>query len=176
MLAYQILALIALVSAFMVVTRRNPMHSALWLLVTFFALAGIYVLLNAEFIAAIQIIIYAGDILVLYIFVIMFVDLSKEATLRKAFHKPGQVVAAVFFSAMVLGVVVMVTLGGIEPFAIGEAATASDTTRALAKELFVKYIYPFEVASVLLLVAMIGAVILARRSGAAEAAREKITR
>jgi NADH-quinone oxidoreductase subunit J len=178
MLAFQILALIALVSAFMVVTRRNPMHSALWLLVTFFALAGIYLVLNAEFIAAIQIIIYAGGILVLYIFVIMFVDLSKEATLRKAFHKPGQVAAAAIFAAMVMGVVIYVTIssGGIEPFAISEpAAAAPDTTRAFAKELFLKYLYPFEVASVLLLVAMIGAVILARRSGASEAAREKIT-
>jgi len=177
MLAFQILAIIAVVSAFMVVTRRNPMHSALWLLVTFFALAGIYLLLNAEFVAAIQIIIYAGGILILYVFVIMFVDLSKEATLRKAFHHPVQVTVAAIFAVMVMVVVISVTMGGIEPFDIGATTSAvtGDTTRAFARELFSKYLYPFEIVSVLLLVAMIGAVILARRSAVVESAREKLT-
>ncbi|RJP18357.1 MAG: NADH-quinone oxidoreductase subunit J [Candidatus Abyssobacteria bacterium SURF_5] len=174
MLSFQILAIITVVSAFMVVTRRNPMHSALWLLVTFFALAGLYLLMNAEFVAAIQIIIYAGGILVLYIFVIMFVDLSKDSTLRKAFHKPGQVVFAAVFSALIMVVVVAVSLTGIEPFAIGEpAAAATDSTKAFAKDLFLQYLYPFEIASILLLVAMIGSVILARRSTTSVSAREK---
>lgn len=177
MVAFYILAAIVVLSSLMVVTRRNPMHSALWLLVTFFGLAGIYLLLNAEFVAAIQIIIYAGGILVLYIFVIMFVDLSKEATIRKAFHKPGQVFAATLFAAMVMVVVISVSREGIQRFDVGEAqaTAAADTTRAFARELFLHYLYPFEIASVLLLVAMIGAVILARRSSPAESTstREK---
>jgi NADH-quinone oxidoreductase subunit J len=174
MLSFHILAIIVMVSSFMVVTRRNPMHSALWLLVTFFALAGIYLLLNAEFVAAVQIIIYAGGILVLYIFVIMFVDLSKEVTLRKAFHRPNQVVPAGILAAMVMAIIIAVSMGGIQRFQIGEAKTAvtADSTRAFARELFLTYLYPFEIASVLLLVAMIGAVVLARRSTPAESAGE----
>ena len=164
-LSFYILAVVAVISALMVVTRPNPMHSALWLLVTFVSLAGVYLLLNAEFVAAIQVIIYAGGVLVLYIFVIMLVDLSKEAALRKVFHKPKQVASALVFAAMVLAIVLWIGFGGVEQFSFEGAASLEgvDTTRALAKELFVTYLYPFEIASVLLLVAMIGSVVLARR-------------
>ncbi len=167
LLSFYVLGVVAVASAIMVVTRRNPMHSALWLLVTFLSLAGVYLLLNAEFVAAVQVIIYAGGIVVLYIFVIMLVDLSKEAALRSAFHSPGQLMFALVFAFLLLVVVIWVGLRGIEPSAVSEAATAAyapDATRAFAKHLFLTYLYPFEIASVLLLVAMIGAVILARRS------------
>ena len=167
MVSFYILAAVTVLSALMVITRRNPMHAALWLLVTFLALAGIYLLLNAEFVAAMQVIIYVGGVLVLYIFVIMLVDLSKEASLRAAFHKQKQLISAVVFAVLVMAVVLLVSRGGIVPFSV-EAASAtavgSDSTRAFAKELFLTYLYPFEIASVLLLVAMIGSVILARRS------------
>ena len=166
MVSFYILGAVVLASSIMVVTRRNPMHAALWLLVTFFGLAGVYLLLRAEFVAAVQIIIYAGGVLVLYIFVIMLVDLSKEAALRAAFHRPKQTAFAIVFAGMVMVAVIWVSVSGIEPFSIGEAAVAeraADTTREFARELFLTYLYPFEIASVLLLVAMIGAVILARR-------------
>lgn len=169
MLSFYILAVVAVVSALMVVTRPNPMHSALWLLVTFFSLAGVYLLLNAEFVAAIQIIIYAGGVLVLYIFVIMLVDLSKEAALRAVFHKPTQVIFAIVFAGLLLMVVLWLGKGGIEPFSVEEGVVmgaATDSTRSLAKELFLTYLYPFEIASFLLLVAMIGSVVLARRGSA----------
>ena len=168
--SFYILALAAVVSAFMVVKSRNPMHSALWLLVTFCSVAGIYLLLNAEFVAAIQIIIYAGGVLVLYIFVIMFVDLSKEESLKHVNHKPKQVFFAVLFTAALALIVVWtarIGIAGREDTTFQDIAivgTTTDSTRILAKELFLKYLYPFEVASVLLLVAMIGSVILARRS------------
>jgi NADH-quinone oxidoreductase subunit J len=177
MLAFYILAIAGVVSAIMVVTRPNPMHSALWLLVTFFSLAGIYLLLNAEFVAAIQIIIYAGGVLVLYVFVIMLVDLSKEASLRAVFNKPAQVASAIVFAGLLLVVVVWVGLGGVKPFNIEAAGTmgaTADSTRVLARDLFLEYLYPFEIASVLLLVAMIGSVVLARRRPAAtESSGEK---
>jgi NADH-quinone oxidoreductase subunit J len=165
-LSFYILGAVALVSSLMVVTRRNPMHSALWLLVTFLSLAGIYLLLNAEFVAAVQVIIYAGGVLVLYIFVIMLVDLSKEAALRAAFSKPRQLLFAIVFAGLLLAVVMWVSMRGIVPFTIEETASvagAADTTRTFARELFLTYLYPFEIASVLLLVAMIGSVVLARR-------------
>ncbi len=178
MVSFYILAAITLISSLMVITRRNPMHSALWLLVTFFSLAGIYILLSAEFIAAVQIIIYAGGVLVLYIFVIMLVDLSKEAALRAAFHKPAQVGFAAIFAVIIMSVVFSVAKRGIEPPGFEEAVvSAPDTTRAFAQELFLKYLYPFEIASILLLVAMIGSVILARRGmAAADAVKEKEAR
>lgn len=170
-LSFYILAVLVVISAIMVVTRPNPMHSALWLLVTFFCIAGIYLLLNAEFVAAIQLIIYAGGVLVLYVFVIMLVDLSKEAALRAVFHRPMQVGFALVFALLLFAVVWQVGRIGIEEFTMEQAAAteaATDSTRTLAKELFLKYLYPFEIASVLLLVAMIGSVILARRSRVAE--------
>ena len=175
--SFYILALAAVISAFMVVKSRNPMHSALWLLVTFCSIAAIYLLLNAEFVAAIQIIVYAGGVLVLYIFVIMLVDLSKEAALRPVIHKPRQVFFAVLFAAALVLIVIWTARSGIagreliEEAAFRGAETADtsiDSTRALAKELFLTYLYPFEVASVLLLVAMIGSVILARRTASPE--------
>jgi len=175
MVSFYILAAVALISALMVVTRPNPMHSALWLLVTFFSLAGVYLLLNAEFVAAIQIIIYAGGVLVLYIFVIMLVDLSKEAALRAVFHKSAQVMFAIVFAGLLLMVVLWFGQGGIEQFSAEEGVAmgaAVDSTRALSKELFLTYLYPFEIASFLLLVAMIGSVVLARRGPAAESAEE----
>jgi NADH-quinone oxidoreductase subunit J len=179
-LSFYILAVVAVVAAIMVITRPNPMHSALWLLVTFLCIAGIYLLLNAEFVAAIQLIIYAGGVLVLYIFVIMLVDLSKEAALRAVFHRPTQVAFAVVFAILLFAVVWQVGRSGLEEFTLDQAATAgaaTDSTRVLAKELFLKYLYPFEIASILLLVAMIGSVILARRSREpASSSRESETR
>lgn len=166
MVSFVILAVVAVVSALMVVTRPNPMHSALWLLVTFISIAGIYLQLNAEFIAAVQIIVYAGGVLVLYIFVIMLVDLSKEASMRSVFHQPTQFVLAIVFAAAVLIAIVLIGQNGITQigFTSVTAESATDSTRQVAQELFLKYLYPFEIASVLLLVAMIGAVVLARRS------------
>jgi NADH-quinone oxidoreductase subunit J len=164
--SFYILGTVALASAVMVVTRRNPMHSALWLLVTLFSLAGIYLLLSAEFVAAVQLIIYAGGVLVLYVCVIMLVDLSKEAAVRAAFHKPRQIFFAVLFAALLMVIILQVSGPGITPFSIEdvEPVVRADTTRDFASELFLTYLYPFEIASVLLLVAMIGSVILARRA------------
>ena len=165
-LSFYILAAIVVISSVMVVTRRNPMHSALWLLVTLVSMAGVYLLLNAEFVAAIQVIIYAGGVLVLYIFVIMLVDLSKEAALRAVFHNSLQVGLAFAMTAIAMGIVLWSGLSDLQSVDFQgtiEGGTA-DTTRVLAKELFTTYLYPFEVASILLLVAMIGAVVLARRS------------
>ncbi len=166
MLSFYILAIVTVIAAVMVVTRRNPMYSALWLFVMLFSLAGIYLLLNAEFVAAIQVLIYAGGVLILYVFVIMLVDLSKEAAPRRTFQKPLQIAAALAMATLVGAVVIWITMGGMESFSFEEATTtagAVDTTRAFAQELFLTYFYPFEIASILLLVAMIGSVVLARR-------------
>ena len=169
--SFYILAVVVVISAVMVISRRNPMHSALWLFVTLLGLAGVYLLLGAEFVAAIQVIVYAGGVLVLYIFVIMLMDLSKEAALRSVFHKPAQVISAIAMTVLVMAVILVERHGDstITYLETGRSADetsvfAVDTTRELAKDLFLTYLYPFEVASILLLVAMIGSVVLARRA------------
>jgi NADH-quinone oxidoreductase subunit J len=156
------------------------MHSALWLFVTLLGLAGIYLLLGAEFVAAIQVIVYAGGVLVLYIFVIMLMDLSKESALRGVFHKPTQWVPSLAMAILVMAIILIerhsdfITDMGRNMSADETRTFTVDTTRELAKELFLTYLYPFEVASILLLVAMIGAVVLARRSApAAESETEE---
>ena len=176
MLSFYILAIVTTLSAVMVVTRRNPMYSALWLLVTLISMAGIYLLLNAEFVAAIQVIVYAGGILILYAFVIMFVDLSGPEGSRSPFHKPLQIGVALAIAVLTGGFVISITQGGVKSLTSGGGAdaVAADSTRAFARELFTTYLYPFEIASILLLAVMIGAVVLARRSTpAAEPEGEK---
>jgi NADH-quinone oxidoreductase subunit J len=176
MLSFIILAIVTLIAAMAVVYCRNPMYSALWLFLSLLSIAGIYLLLNAEFVAAIQVIVYAGGILILYAFVIMLVDLSGEGGPRPAFHKPLQIGAAFVMAALVGGFVLWITKGGVGSFSLGGGAEgmAADSTRALAQNLFLKYLYPFEIASFLLLTAMIGAVVLARRlTPAAEPEGEK---
>jgi NADH-quinone oxidoreductase subunit J len=185
--SFGILSVIILLSSVMVITRSNPMHSALWLFVTFLGLAGVYLLLGAEFVAAIQVIVYAGGVLVLYIFVIMLVNLTKEETLRLVFQRPAQTISAFVMAILVMAIILWER--GIFPqrgresaityfFVPGKSVDltntfAIDTTRALAKKLFLTYLYPFEIASILLLVAMIGAVVVARRSSPTETETEK---
>jgi NADH-quinone oxidoreductase subunit J len=158
---FYVLAAMALVSAVMVVTRRNPVHSAMFLVFSFFCVAGIYVTMSAEFLAAVQVLVYAGGIVVLFLFVIMLVPLSLR--LRPLPVKQG--ITALLLAGLLAGTF-MVFFGR-------EAAeeTSRDTSQlpamgqieGMGDALYVRYLLPFEVASVLLLVAMIGAVVLARR-------------
>lgn len=158
---FYVLASLTLVSALMVVTRRNPVHAAMFLVLAFFCVAGIYVTLSAEFLAAVQVLVYAGGIVVLFLFVIMLVPLStrlKPMPLRRG-------IAALILAALVSGaVLIAIDLGRALPGG-NEMSTGAPpgSIEAIGTELFTRYLLPFEVASVLLLVAMIGAVVLARR-------------
>lgn len=166
-LVLTILAIIAVLSAVMVITRKNPVHSALWLVFTFMCLAGIYVVLGAEFLAAVQIFVYAGGIMLLYIFVIMLVLLREPPPQERYFHKQ-------WIIALVVGVGLLFMLytyfgseeakfEGMKDIYTQEKVEAfGGNTMALARELFSTYLFPFEVASLILLVAMLGAVILGR--------------
>jgi NADH-quinone oxidoreductase subunit J len=154
------LAAVALVSGVLVVFQTHPLRSALWLIVNFFAVAGIYLLLHAEFIAAIQIIVYAGAIMVLFLFVIMLLNLRQpeEPTKRP---DSGQKVAGV-----VLTVAAAFFLSyGLSRVKFTPAAPAKPglgNTESIAKLLFTDYLLPFEVTSVLLLIAIVGAVVLSK--------------
>lgn len=155
------LAAMALISGVLVVFQTHPLRSALWLIVNFFAVAGIYLLLSAEFIAAIQIIVYAGAIMVLFLFVIMLLNLRQpeEPTRRPyALQKVAGLalsVAVAFFMAY-----------GIAQVKLPPPAPAKPglgNTESIARLLFTDYLLPFEVTSVLLLVAIVGAVVLSKR-------------
>lgn len=147
-------------AAVLVVALRNPIYSALSLLIMFFHVAGLYVTLHAEFLAAVQIIVYAGAILVLYLFVVMLLNVRQD----ESYH--GQWRAAAFVSApLLIEFIVLIARGMTAPPASTPRPDleTGDNTLAIGETLFSTYLFPFEVASLLLLVAMIGAIVLAKR-------------
>ncbi len=152
-----------IILSLLVVTRSNPVHSVMWMLLLFFHIAGLYLFLNAEFIAAIQVIVYAGAILVLFLFVVLLLNLREELSLRQV---AGSWPSA-FFIVAGLFVVVTAALGSYVPGPVGAysiAAVRSEThVKALGKLLYTEYLFPFEIASLVLLVAVVGAVVLAKR-------------
>lgn len=160
---FYILAFIAIVSSLFMITRNNPVHSALWMLLTFFAVAGIFVQLDAEFVAAIQVLVYAGAILVLYLFVVMLLNPKSHGFIKIPFRYAIGVVAAVVIVFQVLMTLksseVIGRLGWVTP----QLAQELGNVKMFGKELFTTYLVPFEIASILLLVAMIGAIVLAKK-------------
>lgn len=147
----------------LVVTRRNPVHSVLWMLLMFFHIAGLYILLNAELLAAVQIIVYAGAILVLFLFVILLLDLRKEIEFEP--FVGGWPVGLAL--AIALFVSVFFTLRFFPPASPVAAAPGQwvvpSHTVALGARLYTEFLLPFEVVSMILLVAVVGAIVLAKR-------------
>ena len=177
---FWVMAPLAVSSALLMIRARNTVHAALLLVGNFFTLAVLYVLLEAHFLAAVQIIIYAGAIMVLFLFVIMLLGVDREDAIEETvpFLKVLRPVTYAF-SAGFAGVLIWVihsTFGGIG-FEGLTRANEPGNTQAVGRILFNKYVFPFEVASVLLIIAAIGAMVLGRRrdeeevaSGIAEAA------
>ncbi len=155
-------ALVIAAASVLVVALRNPIYSALALLIMFFHVAGLYVTLHAEFLAAVQIIVYAGAILVLYLFVVMLLNLRQDDRYHRQWPMAGIVGATLVIEAIILTVM----KGWTAPVvATGTEATVGATTNvgAIGDVLYSTYLFPFEVASLILLVAMIGAIILAKK-------------
>lgn len=156
-------ALMIITSGILAISLRNPVHCVLMVLVLFFHMAGLYLTLQAEFLAAVQIIVYAGAILVLYLFVLFLVSVRQE--LRLDAFVPGAWVGriiAVGLAAGLLYVIPAFTLGekGTWPSALVKELTH---TKALGQELYTTYLLPFEIAGLILLVALIGGLVLARK-------------
>lgn len=152
-----------IVLAILVITRRNPVHSVLFMLLMFFHVAGLYLTLNAEFLAAVQVIVYAGAILVLFLFVVLLLNLKEELRLRRGtWSWPfGAAVAAALFIAAFLSLRSFVPgTKGVITTAVMKAET---NTKVLGRILFTEYLFPFEVVSLVLLVALIGAIVLAKK-------------
>jgi NADH-quinone oxidoreductase subunit J len=180
-IVFYVLAASAVLAALLCITQRNPVSSALWLVVTMFALAAIYVLLSAPFIAAMQVLVYAGAVMVLFLFVIMLLNLSHEVPDRR--RAPASLLAigvAVGLVAALVGVGTTSLSGlaarlgrapnaasplGALPGAaeVQSAGAAGNPVGAVARPMFEAYLVPFEITSVLLLAAVVGAVVLAKR-------------
>ena len=163
---FYIFAAVAVIMAVMLICSRNAVYSALYLIVTLFSLACIFLLLHAEFIAAIQILVYAGAIMVLFLFVIMLLNIGREK--RTPIKLKGQKAVGLILSLGLLAVLYVRTRGVSDPQPIGpyspEKLAEIGNVKAIGRLLFTDYLFQFEVTSILLFVAIIGAVVLARRS------------
>jgi len=158
MAVFLVLAAFALAGAVSLILQRHPIHSALSLIVVMVALAGLYLLQGAEFVAAVQIIVYAGAIMVLFIFVIMLLNAGEEE--RTNLSRLARYVG------VPLGVVFLVEVAfwiGRATSGLGSAPPAIVSTRDLSAMLFREYVFPFELTSFLILIALLGAMVLARR-------------
>lgn len=160
-----IFAIVALVSAVLMITHKNPVYSALFLILTFFSLAGMYFLLEAQFIAIVQIIVYAGAIMVLFLFVMMLLNLRQET--RLPIGRPFQVALGSIFALVLLIQVLFIVKVGLTVSKLGafppEKINEIGSVQVIGGELFTNYLFPFEAASILLLVGIIGAIILGRK-------------
>jgi NADH-quinone oxidoreductase subunit J len=165
-LTFAIAAVICVVGALGVVFSRHPVHSALMLVMTLFGIAVLFVEEDAQFLAAVQIIVYAGAIVVLFLFVIMLLGVARQDA---AFHDPirGQRPAAVFLGLCVLAEVIILGTGhwstGAHAVA-GKLEGQGPNVNVLGKSLFTSYLLPFEVTSALLIVAVVAAVVLSREN------------
>jgi NADH-quinone oxidoreductase subunit J len=162
--AFYIFAAIAVLASLMVVGQRNPMYSVMLLITSFGALAGLYVLLDAPFTAVTQIIIYAGAIMVLFLFVVMLLNVPREEPALAGFLGPVGIKAAAALSVLLAIEVVwaLTRIGTGGSFRPDQAAQVSSVTN-IGQRLFTTHAFAFEVTSILILVSMVGAVVLARR-------------
>lgn len=158
---FTVLSFLTLFGAVGTVLSKNHVHSVIYLIFTFFTLSAHYILLNAQFLAAVNIIVYAGAIMVLFLFVIMFLNLKEDSNELK---KNSTIIAAMIVAGTI-GVILIATLKKMEVEKVNPYSYNSQTgmVETLGKLLYSDYILPFELISVLFLVAMAGAVMLAKR-------------
>jgi NADH-quinone oxidoreductase subunit J len=153
------LSFLVLLCALMVVFSKNPVHSVLYLVLTFFAITGHYVLMNAQFLAVVNLVVYAGAIMVLFLFVIMLLDLNEETEPQKnTFIKFAAAIAGGIFLVTMVG-----SLKGAEQLAAVNKVSQIGLIKNLGVVLFRDFLLPFELSSVLLLAAMVGAVLMGKK-------------
>ncbi len=155
-----LLSAMAIGSAVMVITRKNPVHSVLYLIVTFFAISGHYILLNAQFLAIVNIIVYAGAIMVLFLFVVMLMNLNADAEPQKnkTLQFAGVISGGALFLILIAAIAKSKTVNEVQ-MQTGDYGLI----KTLGKVLFNDYVVPFEISSVLFLSAMIGAVVMSKK-------------
>jgi len=157
---FYFLSILAIYSALMVLISRKPIHSVLYLTLTFFAIAGHYILLNAQFLAVVHIIVYAGAIMVLFLFTVMLLNLNKD----ERSQKPMWVKASAILSGMMLMLVLIAVFRGYDIQVISNPALNQlGLVKNLGNVLYKDYMIPFELSSILFLTAMVGAVMLGKK-------------
>ena len=168
-LAFYLFAGITIASAVMVITTRNPVHSVLFLILAFFNSAGLFVLMGAEFLAMILVVVYVGAVAVLFLFVVMMLDIN-YAELKEGFIKYlpiGALIGAILLIELIVVIGAWALVPAAEP---APAATAAEdaltNTEALGQLIYTEYVYLFQAAGLILLVAMIGAIVLTLRERA----------
>ena len=158
---FWVLSVMSLFSALMVITSKNPMHSVIWLIIVFFAISGHYLLLNAQFLAIVNIIVYAGAIMVLFLYVLMLMDLKKETEPPK--NRWLKLAGAVAGGSLLLVLIAALKKADIAN-QIAETRTGDiGLIENLGKVLFSDYVVPFEISSILFLSAMVGAVVIGKK-------------
>ena len=166
LIVFLILALIAVAAALGVILSRNAVHSALFLFLNFATLAVFYVILNAQFLAVAQIIVYVGAVVVMFLFVVMLVGAGGEVSDFMASNRRWAPILGIVLVILLLGILGYASLfGNLSGFSgpyTDAALKQVGATQALSQVLFTKYLLPFELASLLLLIGVIGAVVLAR--------------
>ncbi len=164
-IAFYLIAAGILGFGLLVVTTKDTVHSVLFLVADFLCVAALYVLLGAEFLAVIQILVYAGGIVVLYLFVVMLVNLKRPPEAYVDSHRRGKLGLWLALATLAeLGVItVLASSSPAAPLAPPEVLPVSGNTQTVGWLLYTRYLIPFEIASILLLVAMIGAIVLAKR-------------
>ncbi len=156
---FYFVSFLGVLCALLVVFSKNPIHSVLYLILTFFTIAGHYILLNAAFLAVVHVIVYAGAIMVLFLYVIMMLNLNHEDEP----HKSNILKFAATISGGLLFIVLVGTLKGTDQLVQLETAPVEvGLVKTLGRVLFKEYLLPFEISSVLLLAAMVGAVMLGK--------------
>lgn len=156
------LSVLALVAATMMVATKSPVHSILYLIITFFAISGHYILLNAQFLAIVNIIVYAGAIMVLFLFVVMLMNLNAET-------EPPQKSKLVLYSGTIAGCsLLLVLVAALKQSTVTDQLVQMNSgevglIKNLGMILFTDYVFPFEISSVLFLSAMIGAVVISKK-------------
>ena len=167
---YYLFALVAVASALVFVTRKSPVSAALWLVSTMFAIAGMYVLMEAQFVAAVQVLVYAGAIMVVFLFVVMLLNLG-ESEAAAEFRRSRTRIAAGAVGLALLAIPLAAYRGGFysvlvptDKAPVPNAATGEvNVVAPVAQALFTEYLIAFEVTSLLLLASLVGAVALAKR-------------
>lgn len=155
------LSVLALFSALMMVTSKNPVHSVLWLIVAFFSISGHYILLNAQFLAIVNIIVYAGAIMVLFLFVIMLMNLNKNTEPQK--NKWLKMAGGIAGGCLLLVLIAALKDSEIAKQSAQTKMGEMGLIKNLGRELFSTYVVPFEISSILFLSAMVGAVVIGKK-------------
>jgi NADH-quinone oxidoreductase subunit J len=159
-IVFWFLTVLALIAAVGVVSSKNPIYSVLWLIVVFFAISGHYILMNAQFLAIVNIIVYAGAIMVLFLFVVMLMNLNSDAEpVKNVYMKMAGII-----SGLTLMIVLVAAFSSAETQdVVMRPGTSVGLIENLGKALFNKYVIPFEISSILFLSAMVGSIVIGKK-------------